>query len=313
MPAFCRLSSRFLTSLLLCAAMATGAGCGEGGNAERTDKTASERGTGELRIVSLSPAISRTLMDFGLADRIIGRSMFCDCLDPDTPVVGDLHAVNYERLLELKPTHVLRQASTGDADRKLREFGEEHGWVVSRWERLDTVDDIEDVVRDLPWILYEQSPEDRFGMARRAAELINEIAGALSPGSGDLWRGETLIVHTLRPVGVFGHGTYLHDVLTRLGGINAMTAEGWVELSLEDIARLNPQAIIMVRPGAAADPDPLEAAGALGRLDIDAAREGRIALLTHEDALRPCTGIIGVAAEMRNILRQFEESGEPPP
>ena len=90
-----------------------------------------------------------------------------------------------------------------------------------------------------------------------------------------------------------------------------MNREGWLELSLEDIARLNPQAIIIIRPGGEAESDAMEVAGPLGRLQIDAARDGRIAVLTHPDALRPCTGIIGVAAEMRRLLRDFSQASEP--
>ena len=49
----------------------------------------------ELRIVSLSPAISRTLIDFGLQDRIVGRTPHCASIDPSIPVVGDLINIDY--------------------------------------------------------------------------------------------------------------------------------------------------------------------------------------------------------------------------
>ena len=49
--------------------------------------------------------------------------------------------------------------------------------------------------------------------------------------------------------------------------------------------------------------DPIAAAGVLATLDVEAIRTGRVALLTHPDALRPCSGIIGVAREMRGALR----------
>ena len=307
MPAFCRRLSRFLPLLTAYAAIGWTAGCG----GAKDQPAEAESDSTEIRIVSLSPAISRTLMDFELADRIVGRSAFCDCLDQSIPVVGDLHSVNYERLIELKPTHVLLQPAAGGGDHKLTELAEAHGWTIGRWEGLNTIDDIEGMVHDLPWLLYGSNEKERVKMAGRVAELLNEIAGALSPGGGQSWRGTTLIVHTVQPVGVFGHGTYLHDVLTRLGGINAVNREGWLELSLEDIARLNPQAIIIIRPGGEAESDAMEVAGPLGRLQIDAARDGRIAVLTHPDALRPCTGIIGVAAEMRRLLRDFSRSREP--
>ncbi|MHC4811375.1 MAG: hypothetical protein ACYTEV_13565, partial [Planctomycetota bacterium] len=62
-----------------------------------------------LRIVSLSPAMSRVVADMGLEAAIVGRSRFCDFLDPEIPVAGDLLRVDAERILALEPTHLLRQ------------------------------------------------------------------------------------------------------------------------------------------------------------------------------------------------------------
>ena len=141
----------------------------------------------------------------------------------------------------------------------------------------------------------------------RSAELLNRIASALAPGAGagELWRGPTLLVYNLQPVGVFGRGTYLHEMLSRFDVANAAQVEHWAEMTLEDVTRLDPQAIILVRPGSDAKADPMEAAGVLAKLEIAAVRDGRIGVLSHPDALRPCTGIIGVADEMRDLLRSL--------
>ena len=112
---------------------------------------------GEPRIVSLSPAVSRTLVDFGLDDLIVGRSPWCASLDPAIPVAGDLYTIDYERLIRLRPTHVLVQppASTG-LDPALQRLATEHGWVIGQWT-FNTLDDITRMVRDLPGVLY---PDD---------------------------------------------------------------------------------------------------------------------------------------------------------
>jgi len=270
-----------------------------------------------LRIASLSPAVSRTLVDLGLEARIVGRSPFCDFLDPAIPIVGDLRNVNYERLIELDPTHVLAQTSQRGIDPTLRELAVEHGWRLEQWSGVDTIDDIERMVRELPAILYEPGSGELEELTARSAELLNQIAAALAPGqgTGELWRGRTLLVYALTPVGVFGRGTYLHDVLVRFGATNAVSTDGWVELTLEDITRLNPQAIIVIRPsrgGRAVRPaDAMEAAGVLATLDIDAVRFGRIAILAHPDALMPSTAISEVAGEMRRILRRLNEGSVP--
>jgi ABC-type Fe3+-hydroxamate transport system substrate-binding protein len=168
------------------------------------------------------------------------------------------------------------------------------------------------MVQELPAVLYEAGSPHVAGAVARSAEILNRIASALSPGPGELqlFRGGTLMVSAVDPVMVFGSGTYLHDVLVALGGSNAASARGWATLSLEDVVRLNPQAIIIVRePGANGETDLQQVAGPLMKLDIDAVRDGRVAVLRHPDAFTPSTGIIGVASELRAILRRFGENG----
>jgi iron complex transport system substrate-binding protein len=290
------------------------AGCAEPGGESAVDAPAPG---GELRIASLSPAITRTLVDLGVEERIVGRSPFCDFLDPGIPVVGDLHGANFERLIELDPTHVLVQPAQSGIDPALRELADEHGWKLAGWRGVNTIDDIEAMVRELPAILYEPGSDELAALTARAADMLNGIAAALTPGetADELWRGRTLLVYATSPLGVFGRGTYLHDVLVRFGAVNVINAEGWVQLTLEDVTRLDPGAIILIRPAPrvhrAEEVDALEAAGALGTLDIEAARAQRFAVLSHPDALMPSTAVAEVAEELRRVLRSLNQAGEP--
>jgi len=154
---------------------------------------------GQPRIVSLSPAVSRTLLDFGLQQQIVGRSRWCASLDPAIPVLGDLYEINYEWLLRLHPTHVLVQpaASTG-LDPTLERLAAEHDWVVGHW-RINTIADIEQMVRDLPAVLFPQGDPCRETAAARAADLLNRIDVALTPRRADLWSGRTLLVADVDP------------------------------------------------------------------------------------------------------------------
>ena len=283
-------------------------GCGRSDEAGPTASGA----TATPRIVSLSPALSRTLLDLGLGDLIVGRTAFCASLPPDIPVVGNLYEVDFERLIRLEPTHVLVQPpSASGPDPQLKRLGDRHGWIIAHWT-INSIEDIEQVIRDLPGVLYADRP-DRQGLAAgRAAELLNEIAAALTPSGDGGWRGRTLLVSDTEPVWVFGRGTYLHDILAAMGGANAVGAEGWVQLSLEDVGRLDPEAIIIVRDSGLRDVDPLEAAGPLRKLDTTARRQHRITVLWHPDAKLPSSGVIGVAKEMRRVLQALAEPEHAP-
>ncbi|MHC4141213.1 MAG: ABC transporter substrate-binding protein [Planctomycetota bacterium] len=264
------------------------------------------------RIVSLSPALSRTLLDLGLGDLIVGRSAFCASLPQEIPVVGNLYEVDYERLIRLEPTHVLVQPpSASGPDPQLERLGGRHGWTIAHWT-INSIDDIERVIRDLPGVLYADRPDRQALVAGRAAEMLNEIAAALTPPGDGGWRGRTLLVSDTEPVWVFGHGTYLHDILTAMGGANAVGAQGWVQLSLEDVGRLDPEAIIIVRDRGSSDLDPLEAAGPLRKLDTTARRRHRVAVLWHPDAKLPSSGVVGVAQEMRRVLEALVETDGAP-
>jgi ABC-type Fe3+-hydroxamate transport system substrate-binding protein len=95
-----------------------------------------------------------------------------------------------------------------------------------------------------------------------------------------------------------------------MGAVNATAAKGWPELSLEDVLRLDPEAIVLVRDSGPPGIDPVEAAGALAFLNTTARRHGRIAVLFHPDALLPSSAVIGVAAEMQNLLGRLAQEPE---
>ena len=58
----------------------------------------------ELRLVSLTPAITETLQALGLGEQIVGQD---EASDLATPVVANYQQVNIEAVIRLKPTHVI--------------------------------------------------------------------------------------------------------------------------------------------------------------------------------------------------------------
>ncbi|MGB5063949.1 MAG: cobalamin-binding protein [Candidatus Competibacter sp.] len=66
--------------------------------------------TAPARIVSLVPSITELLFALGLEDQIVGRTHYCIHPQPAVtaiPSVGGTKKVNYARLLELQPSHVI--------------------------------------------------------------------------------------------------------------------------------------------------------------------------------------------------------------
>jgi len=289
-------------------------------------QNSSSKAGAKLRIVSLSPAITRTLVDFGLHERLVGRSRFCESVEQSITVVGDLHNINYERLIRLQPTHVLVQSAKAGIDPELQRLASAHQWTVQDWP-LASLDDIKRMVRELPEVFATQDRARNEALQSRAHALLARMNDVLdrdpsrsdddhkkASGSSDagIWTDRTLIVNATDPVMVFGTGTYLHDVLTALGGENAIDAEGWVTLSIEDVVRLEPQAIIIVQPGAEPSVTYEDVAGPLADIDVPAARNGRVAVLRHDDALLPSSAVIDIAETLRTILHRFASASSSP-
>ena len=90
----------------------------------------------------------------------------------------------------------------------------------------------------------------------------------------------------------FGTETYIDDILKKMGIQNVLEQPGWISLSLEDIGRLQPEAILVV-----SDSEIFEGSLAnVGTLGI------RVIPFRHRHVLVPSSSIVDVASELHNIL-----------
>ena len=272
--------------------------------ANKGSNSASPGPAASIRVVTLSPAISRALVDFHLQDKVVGRTPYCASLEQTIPDVGDLLNINYEAIIRLTPTHILIQPPEAGIDEHLQQLAREHHWKITDW-KLDSLDDIETMVREIPGALFTDGTSEMADASRRSADLLNQMANALSPGENPAYPGRTMLVYSMAPLSVFGQNTYLDGVLKALGGQNATTAKDWITYSAEDFVRLNPQAIILIRPGIGEVSVPTTF-GTIWEMEVEAVMERRLALLKHPEAFLPSTSVIEVAAELREILERFQ-------
>jgi len=295
-----------LVRLLALAWITIGLGaCGD----EHRDRAAA-RG-GDLRIVSLSPAVSRALSDLNLSRLVVGRTRYCTALDSSIPVVGDHFDLNVESMVRADPTHVFIQPPKGIVPDALNALGAAHGWRIAAW-KIDTLEDIRAMVRDVVDRIDPTGQSAAMTDARERADRLDAAIGAVGRDVADLprWRGRVLLVHSVAgAIGVYGSGTYLDEVLRVLGSANAANGvSGWGQLTLEDVVRLDPQAVVVIRPGAPAAESAIDASGPIGSLDIEAVRSGRVAVLRGRDALLPSTSVIDTASELKAILDSFQDA-----
>lgn len=204
------------------------------------------------RIVSLSPAMTRTVMDLGAGELIVGRTPWCAATD--APVVGTLQDRDLARIAELRPTIIMVQAAELDAE--LARVAKSTGAKVVL-THIDRLADVEAMVSTLAGelasahVLGAEEARDRIlAEAARAREEAKVIVAA---------QGPTLILFGTEPPTAFGALTYVDDLWSAMGGQNAVKRAGYPELTLEDIVRLDPAHILLVRGSKRDFPPALEA------------------------------------------------------
>ena len=235
-----------------------------------------EKQSEELRIISLSPGITDTIIDAGYEDYLVGRSPFCLHANQSVPVVGDLIEIDYERLLKLKPSHVLAQKTTSDIDKHLLTLSSKGKFELHAWQ-ISTLNDIK--------IMYGDMTE-MFGGSRENLE-IEMTQNELIPSP--------VLIITQGVEGTsglcFGKDTYIDDLLQEMGVENVIKEKGWLSLSLEDIGRLQPKAIIVVSES------DLQIVMFENLLSLGIP----VLPFTHEHVLLPSSEIVNVAKKMQEL------------
>ncbi len=235
------------------------------------------------RIVSLSPAITRTLVDLGLHDGLVGRSAFCRSVDQSIPVVGDLDGIDYERLVRLRPTHVLVQDTAAWPPQPLLDMAREGDFTLQAWP-LNRLEDIDRVLRELPCALdVDETQAEELRAAMRSPLATADGRSAMFLTDGQL---------------AFGRGTWIDDLWREMGGFNVLNTEGWVQLSNEDLVRRSAELIIVLSDHGLS----LEEQILYRTLPSVRKGESRFLPIVLEDATLPSTGVVQVRAALAHAL-----------
>ena len=262
-----------------------------------------------VRIVSLLPSFTQIVVALGAGDRVVGRTPFCPTagLSPQAVEVGAALDANYERIFALRPDLVLVKSS-----------------MQAQRERL--------VALGLPVLaLPTETIADAYAAIAAIAEKLGRVpagqalAGrlqkdlqAVADGVKDRPPVRALLVigHNpgeLRGIFAAARGTFLDELLTVAGGTNALSDSplAYPQLGQEEILRLDPEAIVMLLPGADDSPAAQERERALWRAlpYLRAVKTGRVFLIADPDAV---TSGLRMADIARRIAALLHPAPEPP-
>lgn len=243
------------------------------------------------RVVSLSPAITRTMIDLGAGDLVVGRTPYCRGLDSTVPAVGSLLEFDPEALLAVDPDLVLVQPGAAGIQPDLAALAASEGWTIRTW-RLDGLDDLERLLRELPEAL--SSAETAAEIGERSRARLKEFAAVCEPLPDAA--SPVVVLFAMEPPMAFGSGTFVGDLLDRIGVGNAVTARGYPELSAEDLVSLAPARVVLLRDGG------LDAAEVrLRSMPLPTPDSGRV-VVEDPDALTPGSPWIDAARRLREAV-----------
>ena len=254
---------------------------------------------GGRRLVSLSPALTETLFAIGAGPELVGVSDYCNYPEAakKLPRVGTSLTPGYEAIVRLAPSLILCEAAASAPRRELTALG---------------------VTKFIPWL----SLEDIVASTRLLGALSAQVAAANALAT-KLWDGLAVAEAPYGPrvLLVLGESTgklsqiyfikrnSIHGAALRAAGArNAVVAEvaGVPRLSIEELLRLDPEAIIVLvapAPNGPSDADVLRDFQALDPLTAN--RTGRVALLRSDEAFANGPRILDLAQHLKQKLAQL--------
>lgn len=193
------------------------------------------------RVVSLSPSITRQMVDLGAEELLAGVTNYHPPLEKKVPVVSSIVLPNIELIFTLCPDAVLLAGSDVIAAHAPRM--EALGLAVRRFGKNESFDDIISNYRELAGLLgREKEGEGKIDSYRRELGSIERARGV---------RCAFFVSHG--PIVAAGGKSFIDAVIRDAGGKNVF---GGVDIaypivSLETIVERDPDVIISMMPGAA--------------------------------------------------------------
>jgi ABC-type Fe3+-hydroxamate transport system substrate-binding protein len=253
--------SRCVAALLLVVLGTAAAEAVEGRAGDRSQRQAA------LRVVSLNPSLTATLLALGAGDALVGIDEYSARQQPELrelPRVGGLFNTSLELLVALKPDVVVLVPSAQQRD--LRERLNELGIEVLSLPNITLPELLASIELLGERVGREEAARQRVAEIRREWKRVEET-------TRDRARQRAVLVIQRDPLYVVGAGSYLAAMLQAAGAENAAAdfSEPYPRVSLEWLIAAAPEVILD------SSDDPLPAAEFWGRWpSLPAVASGRV-------------------------------------
>ena len=255
------------------------------------------------RIIALTPSLTETLFALGLGDRVVGVGDYTYWPDEAVrkPHLGGLFNPNLERIVSLRPDLAILGPSERDLIAKLRPLNVDVLVVPN-----ESLGDVERSFHTIARRCGVPAAGDRLAADWRAGLAPQPLPGAPLK----------VILSVGRPAGrlgeitVAGHGTFLDELLGRLGAVNAFADSPtlYPQIGVEEIVARKPDAILELR----SDPQtPAQAAAIVhdwqALSEVPAVRNQAVEVIAGSFVLLPGPRLPQLYREMRAALVRVRE------
>jgi iron complex transport system substrate-binding protein len=249
------------------------------------------------RIISTAPSNTEIIAALGFASKIIAMDRFSASVEgvSGEPVLIDFAYPDGEVILGLEPDIVFaaghnRTVSGDDPFRLIRETGIPVAYIPTSLS-------IADIYRDIRFIAGALGvPEKGEKLVKETEEEIEAIAktGSEIPEKQSVYFEISPFPYMV----TFGEGTYLHEMITVIGGVNIFAGEkSWFSPAPEAIIERNPD-VILTLTGLTADSPPEDMARRPGFQAINAVKNNRVYSIDADSASRPSNHIVLALKQM---------------
>jgi len=215
--------------------------CGSG--ADKNEQPPAQQSQENIRIVSLSGALTEILSGLGMEKNLAGVDITSNypASVQSLPKVGHTHNLNVEAIIALKPDYVLSLEERGIKPEQAQQL-EQAGIKVWKITQEYTIDGTKKLINMVA---------DSFHKQDKAAEMIAAIDNSIKslPQYADSPKVLFIYARGAGTLQVCGTGTPMATMIGLAGGKNASDFEDFKPLTAESLVQQNPDAILLFESG----------------------------------------------------------------
>ncbi len=269
----------------------------------------------QVRLVTLSPALTKMVIDLGQKDLIVATARNDNAAPENLPTVGDVLDLNTEALLRARPTHVISMSIKDGDNARLAELARRNNFMLATYPSPLNLDEVGRIIFDEMELTTQGSGKSVrslgqvLGVPLAASKvklrMLTQLA-QLSELTSHADRPRVLLILASNPVVALGPDTVHSQVLNNVNATNAVAdaSVGAPSLDREKLITAAPDIVLFLSPGGAPVEDlATDARFVLFRdLDIPAVKNNRVVVLGDPLILLPASNVAHIAADMAKAV-----------